>query len=143
MLKFGFEPEAIPRDLSISLGSPNIPPIDMARAFSVFANGGYLIDPYLIETISNQEGEVLYQHEKVVLCDDCEGKLKQQQIAETIAENTDNIVIQSESQTTQSGSESEEDILEEHIIYPPRNFRRQSVHYRIIHERCHQSWYRR
>ncbi|HPI96222.1 MAG TPA: penicillin-binding protein 1A [Gammaproteobacteria bacterium] len=120
MLKFGFEPEAIPRDLSISLGSPNIPPIDMARAFSVFANGGYLIDPYLIETISNQEGEVLYQHEKVVLCDDCEGKLKQQQIAETIAENTDNIVIQSESQTTQSGSESEEDILEEHIIYPPR-----------------------
>jgi penicillin-binding protein 1A len=49
----------------------------MARAYSVFANGGYLIEPHIIQTISNQAGDIVYEHEKIVLCDDCEGKLAQ------------------------------------------------------------------
>ena len=77
MLKFGFQADDIPRNLSIALGSPNVTPMSMARAYSVFANGGYLIDPYIIQTISNQDGKIIYQHEKIVLCDDCEGKLAQ------------------------------------------------------------------
>jgi len=92
MLKFGFEPDDIPRNLSIALGSPNVPPMDMAKAYSVFANGGYLINPYLIESISNQNGDIIYQHEKVVLCDDCEGKIAQQKQQELLAKQEENLV---------------------------------------------------
>lgn len=79
MLKFGFEPDDILRNLSIALGSPNVTPMSMARAYSVFANGGYLIEPYIIQSISNQDGEIVYEREKIVLCDDCEGKLAQEE----------------------------------------------------------------
>lgn len=74
MLKFGFNPDDVPSDLSIALGSPNVPIIDMTRAFSVFANGGYLVEPYLIQSISNQEGEMVYQHNGPQVCPDCQIK---------------------------------------------------------------------
>ena len=51
-----------------------MPPMAMARAFSVFANGGYLIDPFVIKTIKNQSGEIVYQNPEIVLCDDCQPK---------------------------------------------------------------------
>jgi len=72
ILKFGFNPGDVPADLSIALGSPNVPIIDMSRAFSVFANGGYLIEPHLITRITNQAGEVVYNHQGVVVCPECQ-----------------------------------------------------------------------
>ena len=114
MLKFGFNPEDIPRDLSISLGTPNITPLEMSRAFSVFANGGYLIKPYLIETITNQNGAILFQHPKVVLCDDC-----QQQLAE---ETKDQISIEGNDENKDAESVLNSSALKDkpEIIYPPR-----------------------
>ena len=71
ILKFGFNPDDVPSNLSIALGSPNVPVIDMTRAFSVFANGGYLVEPYLIKSITNQKGETVYQHNGLQVCPDC------------------------------------------------------------------------
>jgi penicillin-binding protein 1A len=71
ILSFGFNPDDIPSDLSIALGSPNVPIIDMSRAFSVFANGGYLIKPHLIKTITNQSAEVVYRHYGEQVCPSC------------------------------------------------------------------------
>ncbi len=71
ILKFGFNPDDVPSDLSIALGSPNVPIIDMSRAFSVFANGGYLIQPYLINSITNQAGDVVFKSNPVQVCSDC------------------------------------------------------------------------
>ncbi|MCG8378850.1 MAG: transglycosylase domain-containing protein, partial [Proteobacteria bacterium] len=44
--KFGFNIEQLPQNLSLSLGSAELTPWEMARAYSVFANGGFLIEPY-------------------------------------------------------------------------------------------------
>lgn len=116
MLKFGFNPEDVPKNLSIALGSPDVTPLDMSRAFSVFANGGYLIEPYLIESITNQDGEVLFQYPKVVLCDECEGKIQQQKVDNLVAENEENdLQINSASNDQQQQNATQE--LE---IYPPR-----------------------
>ena len=114
MLKFGFNPDDIPRNLSISLGTPNITPLEMSRAFSVFANGGYLIEPYLIETITNQNGEVLYQHPKVVLCDDC-----QEEPAKETNKELENATA-TMTATTPEESKSTQENTEPQIIYPPR-----------------------
>src|SRR5512139_3133956 len=50
--KFGFDPKAHPAVLSMGLGSGAATPMQMATAFSVFANGGYRVSPYLIARIT-------------------------------------------------------------------------------------------
>jgi penicillin-binding protein 1A len=70
--RFGFPAEQIHKDLSLVLGSSSATPMQMARGFSVFANGGYLVDPYFIESITDSEGEVLFTAQPSIVCDDCE-----------------------------------------------------------------------
>ncbi len=65
---FGFAVEDLPANLSMALGSADLPPLDIARGYAVFANGGYLVDPYFIERIENGSGEVLYQANPAVVC---------------------------------------------------------------------------
>ncbi|WP_456447569.1 penicillin-binding protein 1A, partial [Thiolapillus sp.] len=47
--RFGFDPEQLPHALSLALGSGEVTPWQMARAYAVLANGGYLIEPYFIQ----------------------------------------------------------------------------------------------
>lgn len=58
--QFGFEPARLPPNLSMALGTASAPPLTMARGFAVFANGGFRIDPYLVERIDDAETEVAY-----------------------------------------------------------------------------------
>ncbi len=61
--------EGMPRDLSLALGSGNLTPMEVARGFAVIANGGYDVEPYLIQTIQNSNDKILYEAPSVVLCD--------------------------------------------------------------------------
>ncbi len=61
--RFGFEADQIPHSYSMALGSGEAAPIQMARMYSVFANGGHLVTPYFIERIEDHEGKVIYTHE--------------------------------------------------------------------------------
>lgn len=70
--KFGFSGDEIPRDLSMALGSGAVYPVTMARAYSTIANGGYLIDPHLIERIEDGQGNVVFEANPPVACRDCE-----------------------------------------------------------------------
>jgi penicillin-binding protein 1A len=70
--KFGFDEKELPHDLSLALGSCEVSPVQMARAFSVFANGGYLIQPYLIKRIEDVDGAILYKADSEVACVSCE-----------------------------------------------------------------------
>jgi penicillin-binding protein 1A len=70
--RFGFERDNMPYDLSLALGSGTFSPLQMARAFAVFSNGGYLIDPYLIERVQAGNGDLLYRHQPLTVCQGCE-----------------------------------------------------------------------
>ena len=70
--RFGFLEENLPPDLSLSLGSATVTPIEMTTAFSVFANGGYKVAPHFIERVEDPRGNVLYSSPKVVFCEDCD-----------------------------------------------------------------------
>lgn len=70
--RFGFAEENLPPDLSLSLGSAAVTPMEMGTAFAVFANGGYKVAPHFIERVEDPRGNVLYSTPKVVLCDDCD-----------------------------------------------------------------------
>lgn len=59
--RFGFNKSALPRTLSLALGTLSVSPIELATAYAVFANGGYKIEPYLIDRITDLEGHILMQ----------------------------------------------------------------------------------
>ncbi|MGD8630224.1 MAG: penicillin-binding protein 1A [Gammaproteobacteria bacterium] len=69
--KFGFSSEELPHDLTLALGSASVTPMQMARAYAVLANGGYLIEPYLIRSIHNASGEVIFMADAPVVCTHC------------------------------------------------------------------------
>ena len=57
--KFGFDPSRTPAQLTTALGAGSTTPWEMAAAFSVFANGGYRVKPYLINKVTDVDGKVL------------------------------------------------------------------------------------
>jgi len=56
---FGFEAEKHPAYLTMALGAGSVTVMQMATAYSVFANGGYRVQPFLISKITDQRGKVL------------------------------------------------------------------------------------
>jgi penicillin-binding protein 1A len=70
--RFGFDPDQLPDSLSLALGSGQATPLQMARMYATFANGGFLIDPFFIQSIKNNKGETLYSHLPKIACPNCE-----------------------------------------------------------------------
>ncbi|RTE85983.1 MULTISPECIES: penicillin-binding protein 1A [Gammaproteobacteria] len=70
--RFGFNPNDLAPNETIALGSASFTPLAMSRAFSVFANGGFLVEPYFIDRIENSNGETIFEAEPVVACLACE-----------------------------------------------------------------------
>ena len=71
--KFGFDRERLPYDLTLALGSGTVSPLELATGYAVFANGGYYVEPYVIERIEDVKGEVLYQSSPLAVCEeDCQ-----------------------------------------------------------------------
>lgn len=70
--RFGFDIERLPKNLSLSLGSGAVTPWELSRAFCVFANGGYLIEPYFIKQIYTEAGETLFEANPAIACPECE-----------------------------------------------------------------------
>ena len=75
--------ENMPDNLSLSLGSGQLTPMELARGMAVIANGGYDVEPYLIETISDFSGEIIYQAPKTILCDENCNEVAEQAIPVT------------------------------------------------------------
>ncbi|NIF54573.1 penicillin-binding protein 1A [Burkholderia sp. Ax-1724] len=64
--RFGFDAERHPAYLPMALGAGLVTPLQMAGAFSVFANGGYRINPYLIAEVTDQRGVVVAHAQPLV-----------------------------------------------------------------------------
>jgi len=73
--RFGFPLDAIPPNLSMALGTASVSPMAMARAYAVFANGGFLVTPYYIAEIDNRTGKAIYKADPVQACRNCEARL--------------------------------------------------------------------
>ena len=59
--RFGFDPALNPARLPLALGAGAVTPLQLTQAYAVFANGGTLVQPRLIRTVSERGGEVLYE----------------------------------------------------------------------------------
>ena len=68
--KFGFKVDELPTDLTLALGSGAVSPLTLANAYSVFANGGYYVEPYFIQRIEGPDNEVLFSANPLRVCDE-------------------------------------------------------------------------
>lgn len=59
--RFGFDPARHPPYLTMALGAGSATPLQMAAAYSVFANGGFSVSPYLIDKVYDKDGRLLMQ----------------------------------------------------------------------------------
>jgi penicillin-binding protein 1A len=64
---FGFDAEKHPAYLTMALGAGSVTPMQMAAAYSVFANGGYRVNPWLITKVTDHKGKTLAETNAPVL----------------------------------------------------------------------------
>lgn len=58
--RFGFKPEDLSPNLSLALGTATLTPMEITVGWTAFANGGYKVEPYLIERIEDRDGKVIF-----------------------------------------------------------------------------------
>ncbi len=69
--QFGFAENELPPNLSISLGTPSLTPLSIARGYAVFANGGFRVNAWFIDEVRDREGKVIAKEKPPVACRGC------------------------------------------------------------------------
>lgn len=123
---FGFNANDLPRNETLALGSASLTPLEVATGFAAFANGGFLVEPYLIQRIENSDGEIIYQADPAIACDPC--------IQTDLSDDTDqeldvlsnnipdhNITIEDEQLSKQSEDDQTVEIKQASRIISPQN----------------------
>jgi penicillin-binding protein 1A len=113
--KFGFDIDELPNNLSLSLGSAEITPWQLARAYSVFANGGFLINPYFIDEIKTYGDEIIFQATPLTVCNECTNNERDISVDDENADTDITNEIEDESIVTLIEEESDTEPL-----YAPR-----------------------
>jgi len=70
--RFGFKPQTLPHNLTLALGTYSATPMQIATAYAAFANGGYKIEPYLIQTVLGTQDNSVYEANPATVCHECE-----------------------------------------------------------------------
>ena len=68
---FGFKKEQLPKNLTLALGSMGATPMEVATGFTVFANGGFKVEPFYIDRIEGPGGQIVYAAEPRTVCAEC------------------------------------------------------------------------
>nr|WP_240458257.1 PBP1A family penicillin-binding protein [Vibrio neptunius] len=73
LTRFGFDIDQVPRSETIALGAGSLTPMKMAQGYSVFANGGYYVEPHYISKVEGPFGNIEFKATPKTICrQDCE-----------------------------------------------------------------------
>ncbi|GAB3104963.1 penicillin-binding protein 1A [Aestuariicella hydrocarbonica] len=72
MDRYGLDKSQMPRNLSLALGTAALTPLQIATGYTVFANGGYKVSPYLVARIEDVDGNITFQALPATVCRPCE-----------------------------------------------------------------------
>jgi penicillin-binding protein 1A len=87
--QFGFKLESLPPNLSMALGSASLTPISIARGYAVFANGGFLVEPYFIARVLDRNGVVIADTHSPRACRTCAQRLATEARAAVVVDDFD------------------------------------------------------
>jgi len=108
---FGFDPAELPGNLSMALGSASLRPISITRGYAVFANGGYLVDPYFIGRVVEANGYTVFATSPFIACDNCDFEEHADSNEPKVAKKTEPSF-----RPLQLGSESELRVVEQEVV---------------------------
>ncbi len=133
--RFGFDPDKLPRNLSLALGSGTVTLLQMAKGYSVLANGGFRVEPYFIERIEDSHNNILYQASPLRVCTECEQSMTVEEGAPPSAQEGAKVTAAAESKINPEDKPAPEasgkkgkpptKIAEEHIaprVITPQNY---------------------
>ena len=86
---FGFTEQSLPPNLTMALGSASVPPMWMARGYTVFANGGFLVEPYFIDHVVDRDGVTISRTHPVRACTSCVERVQQDQAVSSVVDGFD------------------------------------------------------
>ena len=70
--RFGFDTARLPPNLSLALGSGEVAPVELVRGYAVFANGGFLVTPHVVDRIEAPNGEIIWRSAYPEVCRTCD-----------------------------------------------------------------------
>lgn len=103
--RFGFDIEKLPATLSLALGTGAISPYEQARGYSVFANGGFLIQPYFIERIERSDEGIIFEADPLLACYPCEDVVAGDESTTTATGNENGIEPSTDAEPTPAPSD--------------------------------------
>ncbi|OCG24282.1 carboxypeptidase/penicillin-binding protein 1A [Gilliamella sp. wkB108] len=116
--RFGFPKENISHNESLALGSASFTPLQVARAYSVIVNGGYLVTPYLIEKIEYYNNkDVIYQHQPLIACQNCNDEVQTTESTPASLDNVEDVANQTDNEEPELANMKSED----NLILPDMN----------------------
>ena len=91
---FGFDEKSLPPNLSMSLGTASLTPLSVARGYTAFANGGFLVTPWFIDNVRDSSGKELFKEKPATACPYCAvvqapGQAKATTVAQTTVDGFD------------------------------------------------------
>ncbi|WP_186728101.1 penicillin-binding protein 1A [Vibrio sp. T20] len=87
LTRFGFDIDEVPRSETIALGAGSLTPMKVAQGYSVFANGGYYVEPFYISRVETPFGETEFEATPKVVCkEDCKQAITTDPMADEFAE---------------------------------------------------------
>ena len=78
----GFDVEEMQPNLTLALGTHAFTPLDIARGYTAIANGGFRVEPWLIDRIEDVDGNVIFQADPLIACSECESPKADEDIDE-------------------------------------------------------------
>jgi penicillin-binding protein 1A len=69
--RFGFDKSQLPNNLTLAIGTAELSPLQMAIAYSTFANGGFKVSSYYVDRVEDGAGKMLMQTEPAIACFQC------------------------------------------------------------------------
>ena len=70
---FGFDEASLPPNLSMSLGTASLTPLSVARGYTAFANGGFLVTPWFIDSVRDRDNREVFKEAPPTACPACVG----------------------------------------------------------------------
>jgi len=99
--RFGFPAQNIIHTESLALGAASFTPLQVARGYAVMANGGFLVDPYFITRIEDEQGGVIFETRPKIACPQCNLPVIYGDTRKSVAlneESVENVATSDESQ---------------------------------------------
>ncbi len=131
--KFGFDNANFPRNTQLAIGGGTmaVTPMDMARAYAVFANGGYLVDPNILVSIKDASGKEIFRANHPRVCPECEledlpvslaGEMDEEAMAEPTS--LEDLLAATETEVEEAATETAETATDmpegESLLLPPQ-----------------------